>query len=203
MPGILMDALVRVSADLSCISETKSPPRLKPLVEQVAHQSLAKLDLYRLVEPRLRHVQNQEPTGNEAENHELFEEVPQILAGERIVKGTIPCVEHDLPVRRGADNRHQGGYKKHDLVPLRRSPEGAKHHFQLRHKTVGGHRAARDRRHLGWLAGSICHETGFQLFVPISVIFVKQSGLVHRLAYSGDVVAFKMGRRQDARRAHI
>ena len=29
------------------------------------------------------------------------------------------------------------------------------------------------------------------------------SKLVHRLAYNGDVVAFKMGRRQDARRAHI
>jgi uncharacterized protein with PIN domain len=27
--------------------------------------------------------------------------------------------------------------------------------------------------------------------------------LVHRLAYNGDVVAFKMGRRQGARRAHI
>ena len=28
-------------------------------------------------------------------------------------------------------------------------------------------------------------------------------GLVYRLAYNGDVVAFKMGRRQGARRAHI
>ena len=28
-------------------------------------------------------------------------------------------------------------------------------------------------------------------------------GVVHRLAYNGDVVAFKMGRRQGARRAHI
>jgi len=27
--------------------------------------------------------------------------------------------------------------------------------------------------------------------------------LVHRLAYSSDIVAFKMGRRQGARRAHI
>ena len=27
--------------------------------------------------------------------------------------------------------------------------------------------------------------------------------LVYRLAYNGDVVAFKMGRRQGARRAHI
>jgi hypothetical protein len=27
--------------------------------------------------------------------------------------------------------------------------------------------------------------------------------LVHRLTYNGDVVAFKMGRRQGARRAHI
>jgi hypothetical protein len=27
--------------------------------------------------------------------------------------------------------------------------------------------------------------------------------LVHRLAYNGDVVAFKMGRRQGVRRAHI
>ena len=37
--------------------------------------------------------------------------------------------------------------------------------------------------------------------------FLKREGLmltlVHRLAYNGDVVAFKMGRRQGARRAHI
>jgi hypothetical protein len=29
------------------------------------------------------------------------------------------------------------------------------------------------------------------------------SAIVHRLTYNGDVVAFKMGRRQGARRAHI
>jgi heterodisulfide reductase subunit A-like polyferredoxin len=31
----------------------------------------------------------------------------------------------------------------------------------------------------------------------------KAAELVHRLAYNDDVVAFKMGRRQGARRAHI
>ena len=31
----------------------------------------------------------------------------------------------------------------------------------------------------------------------------RMKGLVYRLAYNGDVVAFKMGRRQGARRAHI
>jgi hypothetical protein len=33
--------------------------------------------------------------------------------------------------------------------------------------------------------------------------FLEAERLVHRLAYNGDVVAFKMGRRQGARRAHI
>ena len=31
----------------------------------------------------------------------------------------------------------------------------------------------------------------------------KAANLVYRLAYNGDVVAFKMGRRQGARREHI
>ena len=37
----------------------------------------------------------------------------------------------------------------------------------------------------------------------LGMFFSHAPNLVYRLAYNGDVVAFKMGRRQGARRAHI
>ncbi len=57
------------------LTEVKGAPRLEPLVEQVAHEPFAQLDLGRLVEPSLRHVQDQKPAGNNAEDHELVEEL--------------------------------------------------------------------------------------------------------------------------------
>ena len=69
------DALIGVGAHLAGIDEVKGAPRLKPLVEQVAHEPFAQLDLGHLVEPGLRHVQDQKPAGNHAEDHELVEEL--------------------------------------------------------------------------------------------------------------------------------
>jgi hypothetical protein len=42
-----------------------------------------------------------------------------------------------------------------------------------------------------------------KLPTPKSWVETFGANLVYRLTYSGDVVAFKMGRRQGARRAHI
>jgi hypothetical protein len=53
-----VDALVRVDAHLAGIEQAKGASRLEPLIEQVAHESLAQLDLGLLVEPGLHHVQN-------------------------------------------------------------------------------------------------------------------------------------------------
>ena len=41
MTGILMNTLVRVSADLSSIGAAKCAPGSKPLVEQIAHRPFA------------------------------------------------------------------------------------------------------------------------------------------------------------------
>lgn len=66
-----MDALVRVSAHFAGIDQMKGAPGLEPLVEEGAHESLAQLHFGRLVEPRLRHVQNQKAAGKTGENREL------------------------------------------------------------------------------------------------------------------------------------
>ena len=59
----------------------------------------------------------------------------------------------------------------------------------------------------GFLAGLVAGRPVVECAVmgTVSASFVVQAcgALVHRLAYNGDVVAFKMGRRQGARREHI
>ena len=102
MTGILMDTLVRVSADLSGIGKVKCAPSSKPLVEQIAHEPFAQLNLGRLVQPDLRDIQDQEGAGNDTEDHELDEESMQVPTLQSIVKGLIPGVEPDLTERRRA-----------------------------------------------------------------------------------------------------
>ena len=79
MTGILMDTLVRVSADLSRIGEGKCAPWSQPLIEQIAHEPFAQLNLGRLVQPDLRYIEDQESAGNETEDHELVEESMQVF----------------------------------------------------------------------------------------------------------------------------
>ncbi len=79
MPGVLMNALIRIGAHLPGINQAKSAPRLQPLVEQVPHEQFAELDLRRLVEPGLRHVQDQKAAGDEAEAHELDKKLVKIF----------------------------------------------------------------------------------------------------------------------------
>ena len=98
MTGILMDPLVRVSADLSGIGEAKCAPGSKPLVEQITHKPFPQLNLGRLVQPDLRDIQDQEGAGNETEDHELGEESWQVPTLQSVVKGLIPGVEPDLTV---------------------------------------------------------------------------------------------------------
>ena len=45
MTGILVDALVRVSADLSGIGQAKCAPGFKPLVKQITHEPFAQVSL--------------------------------------------------------------------------------------------------------------------------------------------------------------
>jgi hypothetical protein len=77
--GILIDTLVRVSSDLSGIGKAKCASSSKPLVEQIAHEPCAQLDLGRLVQPDLRAIQDQEGAGNDTEDHELDQESMQAL----------------------------------------------------------------------------------------------------------------------------
>ena len=86
MTGILMDTLVRVSADLSGIGKAKCAPSSKPLVEQIAHEPFAQLNVGRLVQPDLRDIQDQEGAGNDTEDHELDQESMQVPTLQSIVK---------------------------------------------------------------------------------------------------------------------
>jgi hypothetical protein len=56
MASVLVDSLVGVGAHLTGIGQVKGAPRLKPLLEQVAHEASAQPEFGHLVEPGLRHV---------------------------------------------------------------------------------------------------------------------------------------------------
>jgi hypothetical protein len=109
MAGVLVDALVRVGADLAGTDQTKGAPGFKPLVQQIAHKAFAQPDLGRLVEPGLSHVEDQKPAGNHAKGSELDEKAPEVLVRQRIVEGPVPGVEFDLAKGGGADDGHKGG----------------------------------------------------------------------------------------------
>ena len=107
-----MDALVRVSAYFSCIDEAKGPPRLEPLVEQIAYEPFAQLDVDRLVEPYLRHIQDQKGPGNDAKDHELEKESRQVFLRHRIIEWLVPGVELDLSEGRSTDDGEEGEAKQ-------------------------------------------------------------------------------------------
>ncbi len=92
MAGVLVDALVGVAAHLPSIGQMKGALRFEPLVEKVEHQAFAKSDFGHLVEPGLRHVQDQKPTGNHTEDHKLPKEPAQFFVRESIIKGLVPSI---------------------------------------------------------------------------------------------------------------
>jgi hypothetical protein len=119
MTGIIMDTLIRVSADLSGIGEAKCAPGSKPLVEEIAHEPFAQLNLGRLVQPDLRYIQDQEGAGNETEDHELTEESMQVSMLQRIVKGLIPSVEPDLTEGRRGDDQDESNTERREQAEAR------------------------------------------------------------------------------------
>lgn len=79
MARILVDALVGIDADLAGERELDGPPRRQPVAEQVAGEQLAQPDLHRLVQPVLRHVENEEAAGDVEEDESLLSEGSQVL----------------------------------------------------------------------------------------------------------------------------
>src|SRR6516162_1443530 len=123
MPGVFVDALIRVLPNFTRLRKTKGALGLEPLIENIVYDSLPQLDLGRLAEPRLRHIKNQKTASYPTEYRELDQKSPQVLARDSIVEGPVPGVEHDLAIRGRADDNDDGDAEQHNLGPLRRSPE--------------------------------------------------------------------------------
>ena len=60
MPGVLVDALIGIDADLAGAGETKGAPRLQPLVHEIVDEALPQLELGHLIEPALSDIEDQQ-----------------------------------------------------------------------------------------------------------------------------------------------
>ena len=60
MPRILVHPLIGIDADGSGVGQPECPPRLHPIREQAVHQSFAQLELERLSQPALQHIEHQQ-----------------------------------------------------------------------------------------------------------------------------------------------
>src|SRR3546814_10241196 len=87
LPGILLDALVRIDADLAGEPEAISAPGYKPLVEQVVGQPFPETHLQHLLDPGLADDHRQQPRDDGKEDQELVAESPNILTLERVEEG--------------------------------------------------------------------------------------------------------------------
>ena len=129
MTGIFVDPLIRVGTDLAGIGQAKCAPGFKPLVKQIAHEPFTQLDLGRLIQPRLRYVQNQEKSGDNAEDQELNGESMQVFTLQSIVKGAIPSVEPDLTECRRGEHQEKANAEHNYFAMLRRSYSNHHQHF--------------------------------------------------------------------------
>ena len=147
MPGVLVQPLVGVDAELARLLQLQRAARPHPLVEQVAHQPLAQLDVQIAVQPALRDVEHQQRAGDPAEHHELVQEVGHVLALDGVVEGLVPAVEQHLAEGGRHDQRQDAEAHPEEQASHRRAEEGPPHHHQLLAKIrIAGRDAARRGR---------------------------------------------------------
>src|SRR3984893_16679037 len=132
MTGILMDALIWIYADFAGAREAKRAPGHKPLIEEIAGQSVAQFQLAHFSKPGLGDIQGQQRAGNDPKDHELVQKLPKILERERIVERLVPSVELDLEEGRQRDNGADRDCEQEEFVAAGRIPKGFYHHPQLR-----------------------------------------------------------------------
>src|ERR1700691_6070072 len=104
MLSVGLEALVGVGAERARIREAERALRLEPLVQEIVHQALAQDDLGALIEPHLRHVEDQQYARDLAEDPKLSEEPSHVLVGQGIVEWAVPGIKPDLHVGCGADD---------------------------------------------------------------------------------------------------
>src|ERR1700689_5588113 len=104
MLSVGLEALVWVWAKGAGIRKAERALRLKPLVQEIVHQALAQDDFGALIEPHLRHVEDQQYARNLAEDPELRHETGHVLVGQGVVEWAVPGIQPDLHVGCGADD---------------------------------------------------------------------------------------------------
>jgi hypothetical protein len=72
--ALRLQALVWIFAHRARIRKTESPPGRKPLVQEIVYQAFAQDDLGPLIEPGLRHIEDQQDTGQHSKNADLLNE---------------------------------------------------------------------------------------------------------------------------------
>ena len=125
---VLVDALVGIDADLAGEAQQVGAPGREPLVEQVVGQPFAQPDLGHLLQPGLRHDQDEQAAGDDREDQELGREGGDVLLLDRVVEGALPAVEAELAERVQADDEDDAGRQQADRPPVarraQRAPQG-------------------------------------------------------------------------------
>src|SRR3546814_4994620 len=96
LAGILLDALVRVDADLAGEAEAISTAGHKPLVEQAVGHPLPQTDPQHLLHPGLPDDERQKAADDGEEQQELVAKGREVLLLKCIKEGAMPPVEMDL-----------------------------------------------------------------------------------------------------------
>ncbi len=98
MLSVGLEALVGVGAEGARIRKAERALGLQPLVQEIVHQALAQDDLGALIEPHLRHVEDEQYARNLAKHPKLGEEASHVLVGQGIIEWAVPGIESDLHV---------------------------------------------------------------------------------------------------------
>ncbi len=133
---VSLEALVRIGAHGARIRKTESTHGFKPFVQEVVHQTLAQDHFGRLIEPHLRHVEEEQYARQLREDAELLDEGGHILPRQRIVEWSVPGVELDLHIGRCPHDRDQRADQHQEFVALGRSPVTRGHPYEIGEKTA-------------------------------------------------------------------
>jgi hypothetical protein len=131
VPGIFLDALVGIGADLAGLSQKIGALWRQPAVEQIVGQPFSQPDLEQLLKPCLRDDQHQQAADDHAEHQKLAAESCQVALLERIEERALPSVEPDLHDRIGADDEDDPAGEQTEPSPVPRRAERGEQRGQL------------------------------------------------------------------------
>jgi len=94
-------------------------------------EPLPHVDLEHLLQPRLRHDQDQQGAHDQTEDQKLASEGRQVALFERVEEAALPDVEPDLAHRIGADDNDDSGGEQSKPVAIPRRAERGKQRGQL------------------------------------------------------------------------